>query len=90
MYNLTYSFIRSEIDNTITLFIKGDRTWLLGEIDFILNKDQQLQVTVGENLFISGLLPAILYSSLSLKHTKVIVCDWNANFLAQTILEPLG
>lgn len=87
---LEYTFLRTEADNKITLFIQANPTWLEQECDITLTPAKQLSIKLenGETL-ISNTLPIILHHHLTTQTTKVILSDKEMNFLGTFNLDPL-
>lgn len=90
---LEYTFLKTEADNKITLFIQVNLAWLEKELDITLTQEKLLSIKIEneENLvLVSEPLPPLLYHSLAHEKTNVVLCDNEMNFLAQFTLDALA
>jgi len=59
---IEYSYIRSEADNTYTVFLSGDSAWINKNIDISLNENHELVVLVPRLDFVSNHVPQSVFS----------------------------
>lgn len=89
MTKLEYSFIRTEANNKIIMFIKSNPDWESKEMDIILNEQDELQITIDNTVYTTGKVEPILYHSLANESIKIVFCDEDANPLMECELNPL-
>jgi hypothetical protein len=97
MTHLDYSFIRTEADNKVTLFIQAKPEWLHHtsqddglEMDIVLTDEKTLQIIVpNHDTYETDKLEALLYHSLAHEHTLLVFCNDEAEFIYEVVLEPL-
>lgn len=97
MAHLEYSFIRTEADNKVTLFIQARPEWLHHskqddglEMDIVLTDEKTLQIIVpNHDTYETSPLDALLYHSLAHEHTLLVFCNEQAEFIYEVVLEPL-
>jgi hypothetical protein len=89
-HTLDYTFLRTEADNQIIMFIKASSMWLEKEADINLTSKKELSIQFeNEDNYLSEPLPLLLYEHLTTKSTSIVLCDNDMNFLAKFILSPL-
>ena len=92
---LEYSYIRTEENNSYTLFLIGAQDWVGVDLDLSINAQHQLVLKVPANegetsSHISEAVPPLLLLQLQRHETDVVLCNKNADFLASIRLPPLG
>lgn len=92
MAHLDYSFMRTEADNKITLFVRAQPEWLAHkemDMDITLSDRQTLKIITEHDTYESDKLEGLLYHSLAHEHTLLVFCNDEAEFIYEVVLEPL-
>ena len=91
MNTLNYSFVRTEADAKIALFLFCENEWLNEEIDLDVNPNQTLTLSVpNKGIFTTKILEPILYSHLMKEDTIIVFSDHDSNMLGQIVAPPFN
>lgn len=91
MNTLNYSFIRTEADAKIALFLFCENEWLNEEVDLELNSNQTLSLNVpSKGIFTTKILESILYNHLMKEDTIIVFSDHDSNMLGQIVAPPFN
>jgi flagellar assembly factor FliW len=87
---LIYSYLRSEQDNTYTLFLRVEPFLLTQEIDVEITESKQL-IIIDEagNKLITDILTDEIHYSLANLNTVVIFADYEGEILGKQTFPPL-